>query len=257
MVGLPLAPLLRRDKAILLSSLAGVVALAWVYLARMAADMSAMALSMPEMRAEWTPAYFSMMFLMWVIMMLGMMLPSVAPVILLYARVVSGGTQPSRPVLRGYVFAGGYLLAWVLFSLAATLLQWGLDELALLSADMRTLSPWLGAGILAAAGVYQWTPAKRACLEHCRGPVDYLGTHWRPGVAGALRMGLGHGWYCLGCCWALMALLFVGGVMNLLVIGLITLFVLLEKLAGFGETAGRWSGAALLGCAALWVMTAL
>ncbi len=249
---LPLSGLLRRERLIVVLGLLGVTALAWAYLVQMSAMMPAM--SMPELpMPEWTAGYFIMMFTMWVIMMIGMMLPSVLHVVLLYARVAAHSGADTRPVLRTYLFSVGYLLSWTLFSLAATLLQWGMDSLAMLSPQMSAASPWLGAGILMVAGVYQFTPLKNVCLEHCRGPVDFLSRHWRKGLGGAVRMGFGHGIYCVGCCWVLMALLFVGGVMNLLVIAAITVFVLLEKLAPFGPTGGRLSGVALLVVGVAWL----
>lgn len=232
----------------MLGGLLAVTALAWIYLAWMVAVMPAT--DMPAMPQTWTAAYFLMMLSMWVIMMIGMMLPSVLHVVLLYARVAARSGATTRPVLRTWLFALGYLLAWIGFSLIATALQWGLDAAALLTPQMQTLSPLLGAAILAAAGLYQFTPLKNACLEHCRGPVDFLSRHWRKGMGGALRMGAGHGLYCVGCCWVLMALLFAGGVMNLLVIAAITAFVLLEKLLPYGVQAGRVSGVALIVCAA-------
>lgn len=257
MTDLPLATLLRRDRIIVLASIAGIVALCWAYLVWMAGAMSAMEMSTPSMIPEWTPGYFIMMFTMWVIMMVGMMLPSVTPTILIFARVALASPSPRRPILRTYLFALGYLLAWTLFSLMATFLQWALDEGALLSSRMQTISPYMGAAILLAAGIYQWTPVKDACLDHCRGPIAYLSEHWRPTPLGALQMGLGHGFYCIGCCWVLMALLFAGGVMNLLVIAMITLFVLIEKLAPAGIRVERWCGGALLMIAAAWVVMAV
>jgi predicted metal-binding membrane protein len=143
-------------------------------------------------------------------------------------------------------FVVGYLAVWTLFSLAATGAQWALDRAALLSPMLVASSPWLGALLLAAAGLYQLTPAKDVCLRHCRAPAHFIAAHWRPGVAGALRMGAIHGAFCLGCCWALMGLLFFGGVMNLLWIAAITLFVLGEKLLPAGPRTARWTGAAMI-----------
>lgn len=256
MTELPFAALARRERLVVLAGLAGVSLLAWAYLWQMAASMQGMA--MPAMATPaWDGGYFLMMFSMWVVMMIAMMLPSVLHVVLLYARVARQSGAATRPVLRTYLFAGGYLLGWALFSLLATLLQWGLDEIALLTPHMTTASPWLGSTILLAAGLYQWSPVKDACLEHCRGPVDFLSRHWRKGQLGALRMGLGHGLYCIGCCWVLMLLLFAGGVMNLLLIALITLFVLLEKLAPGGARLGRWCGAGLMLAAVGWMLMTL
>jgi predicted metal-binding membrane protein len=250
MSDLPLAGLLRRERLIVLGGLLGVTLLAWFYLVWMAVMMPVIDLSAMQ-RPLWTGGYFLMMFTMWVVMMIGMMLPSVGHVVLMYARVVQRSGTPVHPILRTYLFILGYLLAWVGFSLAATLLHWLLDGAILLSPQMRIQSPLLTAGILFVAGAYQFSPAKNACLEHCRGPVDFLSRHWRKGLSGAVRMGFGHGLYCLGCCWVLMVLLFVGGVMNLLVIAAITVFVLLEKLAPYGALAGRLSGAGLMVAAGL------
>jgi predicted metal-binding membrane protein len=155
-----------------------------------------------------------------------------------------------------FAFAAGYILAWCGFSVGATLLQWGLAEAALLSPMMVSASPWLGGAILIVAGVYQWTPLKYACLRQCRSPLAFLMEHWQPGMPGALRLGLRHGLYCVGCCWALMLLLFVGGVMSLLWIGAITAFVLMEKLAPYRAQGGRLSGLALV-LAGAWVLTSV
>ena len=246
---------LKRDRLVVIAALLCITLLAWFYLLDMARDMRAMvmptseavggetAMDMPlgetmdgpmsgamDMMqiASWTPAYFIMMFLMWVIMMVGMMVPSAAPMVLVYASF-SRKNEKASPYLSTGSFLGGYLLVWTAFSLIATLLQWGLDQAALLSPMMVSTSPMLGAGILIAAGIYQLTPYKSVCLAHCRHPVQYFMANWRKGPIGALRMGLHHGAFCLGCCWFLMMLLFFGGVMNLLWIAAITLFVLLEK----------------------------
>jgi predicted metal-binding membrane protein len=184
---------------------------------------------------------------MWAVMMVGMMLPSAAPAILLYAAVMKNSAGAQAPVARSYAFAGGYLLAWAGFSLAATLLQWALAEAGLLSMMMESSSRKLGAALLVIAGVYQWTPLKDKCLTYCRGPAAFIAQNFRPGIGGALTLGAHHGLYCVGCCWALMLLLFVGGVMSLLWIAAITIFVLLEKLAPLGAQGGRLSGALLVG----------
>jgi predicted metal-binding membrane protein len=141
-------------------------------------------------------------------------------------------------------FGAGYLLVWTLFSAGAALTQWGLHSLAMLSPAMTTSSARLGGAILIAAGVYQLTPFKRACLLHCRSPLGFLMGHWRDGTAGAIRMGIAHGTYCLGCCWALMCVLFVVGVMNLLWVAAISAFVLLEKVGPRGILASRVAGVA-------------
>jgi predicted metal-binding membrane protein len=140
-----------------------------------------------------------------------------------------------------YSFAAGYILVWTAFSLLATVFQRLLAHWLLLSPMMESRG-WLGGALLIVAGLYQFTPFKRTCLESCRSPAAYIAGHWKRGVAGALRLGTGHGLYCLGCCWALMLLLFVGGVMNLWWIAALTIFVLLEKLAPSGVQGGRLSG---------------
>ena len=147
-------------------------------------------------------------------MMVGMMLPSATPMVLLYARVCRKSLDMAAPDTGAFVM--GYVAVWTLFSAAATALQWGLEQAALLSPTMTSASPFFAGMVLVLAGLYQWTPAKQACLSRCRSPVEFLSTHWRPGAGGAFAMGLRHGAFCVGCCWALMALLFVGGVMNLL-----------------------------------------
>lgn len=230
-----------RDHLILLGGIAGVLALSWWYLF----DMAAMMETMPGMMSPpvWDADYFLMMFLMWAVMMAAMMLPSVIPVVLLFQRVAHRSAASTRPQLRTWLFCGGYLLAWSVFSLLATLGQWALKSAGILSSEMATTSAVLGGGLLIAAGIYQWTTLKATCLEHCRGPVKFLTERWRRTPLGALRMGAEHGAYCIGCCWVIMALLFVGGVMNLLWIAALTLFVLVEKLAPAGPATGRIAGA--------------
>ena len=191
------------------------------------------------------------MFLMWAVMMVGMMLPTAAPATLVYAAVARKAARQGTPVAPTACFVAGYLVMWTLFSIGATAAQWALDQAALLSPMLVASSPWLGALLLLAAGVYQLTPAKEACLRHCRAPAHFIAEQWRPGAAGALRMGAVHGAFCLGCCWALMGLLFFGGVMNLLWIAAITLFVLVEKLFSRGPGAARLTGAAMILAAGL------
>jgi predicted metal-binding membrane protein len=205
------------------------------------ADMAMAGMPMP-----WSLVDALLMLAMWMVMMIGMMLPSALPMILLYQQILHKRPANAQRHLALLLFCLAYLAVWGGFSLVATALQWGLDQLALLSPAMRSQSHWLGAGLLLAAGVYQWLPGKAACLAHCRGPVQFLMSHWRPGVAGGWRMGLRHGLYCLGCCWALMGLLFVGGVMNLLWVALIGAYVLLEKILPHGLWLSRLAGALLI-----------
>ncbi len=248
-----LEALLARDRIIVLAGLAGVTALAWAYLVGLAANMSAVPNTLGEVLAAtemsaWGLRDFTLMLLMWAVMMVGMMVPSAAPMILVFAAFNRKQSESGRPFVSTGVFLLGYLVVWALFSLGATLLQYALERGALLSPMMTTTSPLLGGALLVAAGGYQWTPLKYACLRHCRTPPQFILYPWRPGAGGALRMGLEHGAYCLGCCWILMGLLFVGGVMNLLWIALIAGFVLLEKALRLGEVAGRATGVALAVC---------
>ena len=240
-----LESLLVRERLAVAAGLGGAVALSWTWLAIASRDMyGAMdGAAAWMMQAGWDGRYAVLIFLMWAVMMLGMMLPSAAPAILLYARVFR--QAPGAPVARIYLFAGGYVLAWTAFSAGATLAQWGLSSAALLSPMMAAASPKLGAALLILAGLYQWMPAKQRCLTQCRAPLDFLTRHFRPGALGALALGARHGLYCVGCCWALMLLLFAGGVMSLAWIAAITVFVLLEKLAPYGAQGGRLSGALL------------
>jgi predicted metal-binding membrane protein len=189
---------------------------------------------------RWTPSYATLMFFMWWIMMMAMMLPSASPMILLFASINRKQRERGSPYVATSVFALGYLLAWAGFSLAAITLQWGFDRATLLSPMLVSTSVVLGGVLLIAAGVWQLTPLKHACLRHCRSPIHFLAHGWRKGRFGALRMGLEHGVFCLGCCWVLMILLFYGGVMNLYWIVGLAVFVLLEKTV----PAGHWLGSA-------------
>jgi predicted metal-binding membrane protein len=254
----------RRDRIAVLVALFGVTALAWLYLIDLAVamqDMPGMSDSgmgdpgaMLQLHA-WTPQHFARMFLMWAVMMIGMMVPTAAPMTLVYAAVARKAARQGTPVAPTAAFVAGYVAMWTGFSLAATVAQWGLDRAALLSPMLVSRSPALGAGLLFAAGVYQLTPFKNGCLEHCRARAHFISENWRPGAAGAFHMGLVHGAYCLGCCWILMGLLFLGGVMNLLWIAAITLFVLLEKIVPAGPLAGRLAGLAMIATAALLLTT--
>jgi predicted metal-binding membrane protein len=246
--GTSLEAVLRRDRLLILGGVLGAAAIAWAWLVIASRDMYGEMTGAAAwmMVADWDARYFLLIFAMWAVMMLGMMLPSAAPTLLLYGMTVRNSGQSPSPIARVYAFAAGYLLVWSGFSLLATTLQWALSQVALLNPMMESSSAWLGGAVLIAAGVYQWTPLKRGCLAQCRGPLAFITGHWRPGLRGALRMGLGHGLFCLGCCWVLMLLLFVGGVMNLTWIAAITLFVLVEKLAPLGAQGGRLSGALLV-----------
>jgi predicted metal-binding membrane protein len=195
--------------------------------------------------AAWTPGYAVLMFFMWWIMMMAMMLPSAAPMILLFAMINRKQREKGSPYVATGVFAAGYVLVWGIFSLIAVAAQWGLERSGLLSA-MASTNVVLGAGLLIAAGIYQLTPLKHACLRHCRSPITFITHHWRPGEIGALRMGVEHGAFCTGCCWFLMALLFYGGIMNLHWIVGLALFVLFEKTVPAGHWLGRFAGLLLI-----------
>ena len=196
--------------------------------------------------AAWTPGYAVLMFFMWWIMMMAMMLPSAAPMILLFALFNRKQREKGAPYVPTGIFAAGYLLVWGAFSVVAVAAQWGLERSGLLSSMMASTSVILGAGLLIAAGIYQLTPLKHACLRHCRSPIFFISHHWRPGELGALRMGIEHGAFCTGCCWFLMALLFYGGVMNLYWIVGLALFVLLEKTIPAGHWLGGLAGLLLI-----------
>lgn len=232
--------LLRRDRAVVLASLAFVILLAWAYLLLGAGMERGSTMGMAPV---WTPGYALLVFVMWAAMMAAMMLPSAAPVALLVAALARkrNTTGPARTAL----FMLGYLIIWLGFSIAATTLQWTLARASLLSEAMATSNTVLAGGILLAAGLYQWTPLKNACLRHCRSPLDFLLFHWRDGAWGALASGTRHGLFCLGCCWMLMAVLFVGGVMNVVLIAAIAFLVLIEKAMPWGGRMSRVTGAVL------------
>jgi predicted metal-binding membrane protein len=249
--------LLLRQRVVIVAALVSVAALAWLYLFREAADMTAAMAGMD--RAMVMPSKSAgdllLLFVMWWVMMVGMMLPGVAPVILTFATVNRNRRARSEPYVPAALFAGGYLLAWAGFSLTATLAQWALERAALLSPmDMTTDSRLLAGLLFITAGLYQFTAVKLACLRFCRSPLDFVINHWRDGPGGALRMGIAHGLYCLGCCWILMLLLFVGGVMNLVWVAALAIVVLIEKL-----TTGSWIGrlgGVLLAAWGLWLLAA-
>jgi len=221
--------LLRRERRIVGAALLLVVAAAWGY------TLTGTGMGV----AEWSLRYAALMLAMWWVMMVAMMLPSAAPAILLAAAI---NRRSARPLYG----TAGYLLAWLGFSVLMTAVQWALEASGGLSALLRVTSPYLAGALLIAAGLWQLTPLKQACLRHCRSPIDYLTRHRRPGNRGALLMGAGHGSYCLGCCAFLMVLLFVGGVMNLAWIAGLALFVLVEKLLARGVAFSRAAGAALI-----------
>ncbi len=243
------AALVQRDRLLVWAGIAGLALGAWGYLLHLQRGMAGDMTDMPGMTARlapWTAADLLFTVVMWAVMMVGMMLPAASPVILLFAAVNRKRREQQGVAVPTGVFVLGYLLVWGGFSGAAALGQWALHTAALLSPALATTSPILGGALLVAAGVYQLTPLKEACLAHCRSPLGFLMTEWREGAAGALRMGLRHGAYCLGCCGVLMGLLFVTGVMNLLWVAAIAAFVLIEKAAPGGPWIGRLASAALI-----------
>ena len=243
-----LEAVLKRDRLIVLGGLAGITALAWAYVGYLAWDMGRMAMpmdmAMPRMQT-WGVLDLVLSFVMWAVMMVAMMVPSAAPLLLMFT-TINRRRHAQQPYVPTTVFLGGYLLVWTGFSALAMLAQWGLHSAALLSPMMVGTSPILGGLVLLAAGSFQWTPLKYTCLTRCRSPLGFLMTDWREGHRGALIMGLRHGMYCVGCCWFLMALLFVAGVMNLLWVAAIAAFVLVEKVVPRGDLVGRVAGGGLV-----------
>lgn len=246
---------LRRERLVVGAGLLLPSALAWAWVLGGAGTMEDMdGMLMPMSSGPWTAGHALVMTTMWASMMVAMMLPSAAPMVLVYGSIAERRSARGETVPGAAVFAAGYAAVWTVFSLAATALQFVLERAALLSPMMEATSHGLAGAVLVAAGVYQWTPFKQACLRHCRSPLDFVFTQWREGRRGAFAMGLRHGTYCLGCCWVLMLLLFVGGVMNLAWIAGLSVYVMVEKFAPAGGWIGRTAGAALVawGLAVLW-----
>lgn len=238
----------RHERAVLLAILAVVTLACWSWIVPMARDMYG-TMAGPAawmMTADWDARHLILLAAMWIVMMAGMMLPSAAPTLLLFAGALRHRAGADHARLRVYAMAAGYLLAWTAFSLGATALQRVLSALLVLSPMMEASSPRLSGALLIAAGAYQLTPLKRACLRSCSAPAAFLMRRWREGTAGAFGMGLEHGALCVGCCWALMLLLFAGGVMNLTVIAALTAFVLIEKLTPLGLRSVWVTGTALI-----------
>src|SRR5262245_35383015 len=248
--GATIETLLRKDRAIVPSALAGLAVVAWGYMVYEARAMEntgvcacfGMAMSGPDVR-PWTAGEIAPLFLMWAEMMVAMMIPSAAPMILTFAMVNRKRREQDRPFVPTGMFVLGYLIVWTAFSLVAALAQWALHGAALLSPMMESSSPIFAGALLIIAGLFQWTPWKHACLNHCRSPLQFLLHDWRDGTAGALVMGMKHGAFCAGCCWMLMALLFVAGVMNMVWVAAITILVLLEKVAPQTWRLGYGAGA--------------
>ncbi len=240
--------LLKRDRLVIAVGIVGLTALAWAYLVYLARDMGGMdqGMMMAQMRS-WTIVDFGFMFLMWAVMMVGMMVPTAAPMVLLFAANSRRLREQQQPYVPTAVFLSGYVVVWSGFAVAATAGNWALHVNDLLSSMMgESASAYLGGGLLIAAGLFQLSPLKYVCLKHCRSPLSFLTNDWREGSWGAFNMGLRHGAFCLGCCWILMGLLFVLGIMNLIWIAALAAFVLLEKVAPAGQYVGMTAGILLI-----------
>ena len=239
----------KRDRMVVLAGLAAVIFAATLYTVHMVAlihkpmDVALMPMDHPYFTGL---RGFIVLFAMWTIMQVAMMSPTAVPMILMHGKIERHRNPQNFPFFLIGLFFLGYIVLWGIFSLVFALLQLGLQSMTLLSPSMAITNPWLSGGILIAAGLFQFSHLKQACLKQCRSPVAYLMTEWRNGRSGALLMGLKHGLHCVGCCWAIMALLFVAGVMNLFWMAAITAFVLIEKLTARGENFGRVVGVGLI-----------
>ena len=248
-----------RPRIVVWCCVLGVAIGAWGYLVHLERQMAgamqhdAMMASMGMVTdARWSIAEFVYLFAMWAVMMVAMMAPAAGPVLALVAGA-HGSRATRRPALVVPMFALGYAIVWIGFSAAAALAQWALHSTPLLTPQMMTTAP-IGAAVLIGAGIYQLLPIKRACLVRCRSPLAFLMTRWRDGTFGALRMGLRHGTWCLGCCWALMIVLFAVGVMNLVAVAMLALFVLVEKTGPRGVLVARLGGFVLIAAGLLVLM---
>ncbi|GAC1451937.1 MAG: DUF2182 domain-containing protein [Steroidobacteraceae bacterium] len=248
-----MAGALRHDRLVVLGALLLLTALAWGYVVWLA-GMSDMGM-MGAAAGSWTAPQFLFTFAMWTVMMVGMMTPSAAPMVLIYVQVARRSAAAGPALAPAGWFAAGYLLAWTWFAAVATLAQWGLQSLALITPLLSSASRRFGAVLLVAAGAYQWLPFKDSCLSQCRAPLSFVQRHggFQPQAPGSLRLGFTHGMYCIGCCWALMLLLFVGGVMNLLWIAALMIFALLERLLPGGRVFSRLAGLGAV-AAGVWMM---
>jgi predicted metal-binding membrane protein len=238
-----------RDRLIVTASLVVIAGLAWVYLFDLSQDME----DMPGMAMSSGPAPFSLTATMWIVMMVGMMLPSAMPMILLFATVQR--RQGKQPMLTTGTFGAGYLLVWGGFAVAAAALQGGLEKLALLSASLGFVSTRLAGLAFLLAAAYEFSPLKTRCLRQCSNPLGFITVHWRPGLDGALRMGVLHGAFCVGCCWALMLLLFTAGVMNLLWVAILAILVLVQKMLPLGRITTVATGAVMTAVGLVLIIT--
>ena len=252
--------LVKRDRWIVIAGVVAVVVIAWAYTIYVAQSNSGMDMSMSMDSGnvrDWTGVDFSLMFVMWAVMMVAMMVPSAASMILLFAAVNRRRQEQSRPFVATGVFLSGYLVIWTVFALIATFGNWGLHQASLLTSMMGgSSSGYLGGALLITSGAFQWSQLKYVCLTHCRSPLSFLMSDWKEGTGGAFSMGLSHGRYCLGCCWILMALLFVLGVMNLVWIAALAAFVLAEKVIPGGEKVSKIIGVMLVAWGVLVLLAA-
>jgi predicted metal-binding membrane protein len=246
---------LRHERAVLVTVLILIPVICWSWIAVMARDMygTMRGASAWMMTPVWDWPHVLLLWAMWAVMMAAMMLPSATPIILLYAGTARSRADSGGAAVQVYLLVAGYLFVWAIFSIGATALQRALATVAVLTPMMEVASSRASAVVLVVAGLYQFTPLKQVCLQACRSPLTFLMQHWRTGYAGTFRMGAEHGLYCVGCCWALMLVLFAGGVMNLAVIVGLTIWVILEKIAPFGEQTAYVSGALLLAIAG-WIV---
>ncbi|MFB9231256.1 DUF2182 domain-containing protein [Pseudohalocynthiibacter aestuariivivens] len=239
--------ILKRDRLLVLAALATLAAVSWAYTVYLGVQNASMASKMVmPMTVAWSLDDLVFMFVMWATMMFAMMLPSVTPTVMIYGRVRQKREASGRPFAPTMAFVSGYLIAWAGFSLIATMVNWGLHAGGAMTEMMGRVIPVIAGVLLIIAGLFQWTPAKNACLNHCRSPMGFLIQNWRDGFSGAIRMGLHHGAYCLGCCWMLMVLLFVLGVMNLPWVAMLTVVVLAEKTLPYGRQISRILGVILV-----------
>jgi predicted metal-binding membrane protein len=255
MDGMPAPDGAARNRIIVFAAIAGIVVISWAYIVILARGMSGMGEMAPGMELvenrTWTAIDLVLLFLMWSVMMVGMMLPSAVPLILNFEAETRARGQ--NVLLRTTALVLGYVAVWIGFSAVATFGQWLLHSLALISPMMVSTSPALNGILLIAAGAYQLTPVQYNLLKRCRNPLQFIRLNWIDGTGGAFVQGLEHGAYCLGCCLVLMAILFVFGVMNLLMLALVTLFILAEKAFPYGHIAGIVSGPLMI-AAGLYVL---
>jgi predicted metal-binding membrane protein len=247
----------RAARAFLLVALVALAIAAWWWLLPMhMAPMNVLRVGMPADPMPWSTGTAMFLFVMWSVMMAGMMIPSALPMVLVHDRVARGHAD-THPLVATIAFVAAYLIVWIGFSAAATAAQWLLERGRLMSGMMASANVLLSGALLIAAGLFQWSPLKYVCLSKCRTPMSFILNEWRPGVGGAFVTGLRHGVYCLGCCWALMALLFVFGTMNLVAAAALTILVLAEKALPWGLAIARAAGAVLAAWGAWVVASAL